>query len=803
MRRTVGAEDRRSMAARGVVLSGRRAGTQRAGGPSIPVPPHPEPLSAGESRRPRVEQPTRPPGFTEGWAGAFAEKDVYNTPRLPSETAMELAAKRKERIAGSVSSALGPLQRGAPKPPEYPLLGRRARVPRMVGGGSSYATAQREQAEMRVAVTQSARQSRKQAADALQAIEKWGRIRDSLDPSEQSDRDLLKFQAAGLHAGKTMVQILTDSLATRRASLGENHSATKRAREKLETYLSLSLEQREQAERDAKERRRQKKLDKGFNQGRVGVAYELTAQEKEARSHAAILSTLRQVIKAKRTLGGKKITSVKRLFQLIDTDDSMTVDMIEFEEGLNRLGLGLSEAAVRGLGKALDTDGGGTIDFAEFETWMKTGEVPRAGEYDRGAFSSTRRERGGEHGQGLADSAIEAVAAFQAEEDMKRKQERVNQERKEKEDRRKALLQEEARQRLFAQPYADMLTSWLRDEVNSGGYASTPRMLNHMFSAATARSKLENCASTDDSSVRARKREERAGLLFRSVSCKTDGDGLGCCSDVVIEGALLQMVLQGAHTEALCAMGGHGSDSADRVKEEERRGGAAVGSVRTPEAAEADEVACGSDWPAIDEDTAAARIQAMQRGKMVRKEQQVINAAATRIQSIHRGKAARKALPKIEDRLLSWSQDWYMAMVTIAEAMGAPFLQSKYQDLTAQETASLKQKFELVKQQRFEGGEADFWKFVAASFSNADVDSTGMLDFKSFESLCGSIFGSFGELQEATGESLQEFFRRADADRSGKVSFAELVAVFVVDEQRSPALKNRIQTRAAAAQGIA
>ena len=82
---------------------------------------------------------------------------------------------------------------GAPKPPEYPLLGRRARVPRMVGGGSSYATAQREQAEMRVAVTQSARQSRKQAADALQAIEKWGRIRDNLDPSEQSDRDLLKF----------------------------------------------------------------------------------------------------------------------------------------------------------------------------------------------------------------------------------------------------------------------------------------------------------------------------------------------------------------------------------------------------------------------------------------------------------------------------------------------------------------------------------------------------------------------------------------------------------------------------------
>ena len=242
---------------------------------------------------------------------------------------------------------------------------------------------------------------------------------------------------------------------------------------------------------------------------------------------------------------------------------------------------------------------------------------------------------------------------------------------------------------------------------------------------------------------------------------------------------------------------------AGRRKVTEMMSGAVVGAVEAVEAGEADdadELACGSDSPAMDEDKAAARIQAMQRGKMARKEQQELNAAATRIQSIHRGKAARKALPKIEDRLLGWSQDWYRAMQTIAEVTGVPFIQSRYQDLTAQETAFLKQKFELVKQQRFEGGEAEFWKFVAASFSNADVDRTGMLDFESFESLCGAIFGSFGDLQEATGESLQEFFRRADADRSGMVSFAELVAVFVVDEQRSPALKNWIQTRVAAAE---
>ena len=55
---------------------------------------------------------------------------------------------------------------------------------------------------------------------------------------------------------------------------------------------------------------------------------------------------------------------------------------------------------------------------------------------------------------------------------------------------------------------------------------------------------------------------------------------------------------------------------------------------------------------------------------------------------------------------------------------------------------------------------------------------------------CLRCQGSFGELQEATGEGMDEFFSRADADQSGKVSFAELVAVFVVEEQRSPALKN-------------
>ena len=55
---------------------------------------------------------------------------------------------------------------------------------------------------------------------------------------------------------------------------------------------------------------------------------------------------------------------------------------------------------------------------------------------------------------------------------------------------------------------------------------------------------------------------------------------------------------------------------------------------------------------------AAVRIQAVQRGKSVRKEREEMTSAATKIQSVQRGKAARKqVLPNIETRLLSWSEE--------------------------------------------------------------------------------------------------------------------------------------------------
>ena len=173
-------------------------------------------------------------------------------------------------------------------------------------------------------------------------------------------------------------------------------------------------------------------MTKGFNEGRVGMSYELTAEEKESRSHDAILRTLRAVVKAKRSLNGKKIKNIKMLFTLIDTDYSMTVDMIEFTEALTRLGLGLSEDAVIRLGKALDTDGGGTIDYKEFETWMKSGSVPKRDSFNVGVTSALTRFTDAAAGnvekpKSLAEQAEQEVLKVQQEAEMAQKSTRLTQ----------------------------------------------------------------------------------------------------------------------------------------------------------------------------------------------------------------------------------------------------------------------------------------------------------------------------------------------------------------------------------------
>jgi len=148
-----------------------------------------------------------------------------------------------------------------------------------------------------------------------------------------------------------------------------------------ENARDRALQPKEDAEvsdKEAKERHRRKNeaLIQGRGANRVGGGRMLSPEEKESRVHASILATLRSVIKARRTLRGHQITSVKAFFALIDTDSSGTVDTSEFTLALTRLGLGLDEEAVSRLGKALDTDGDGMIDGSEFEAFMKSGALP-------------------------------------------------------------------------------------------------------------------------------------------------------------------------------------------------------------------------------------------------------------------------------------------------------------------------------------------------------------------------------------------------------------------------------------------
>jgi len=167
-------------------------------------------------------------------------------------------------------------------------------------------------------------------------------------------------------------------------------------------------------------------------------------------------------------------------------------------------------------------------------------------------------------------------------------------ERQDKEEKRQALLkQQEAQQRLFHQPLAGLLTGWLRDEVSTGGYVGTPRMLDRMFAAAVDRQHLGMDGGADNGvaeKTRDQKREERERRRLLGEVVNEDGvsesdrlgkytsyhswinqapewlgstkpgklfEGLlvmtGRCSAVVIEGAILQMVLEGGASRSLLA----------------------------------------------------------------------------------------------------------------------------------------------------------------------------------------------------------------------------------------------------------
>ena len=85
-----------------------------------------------------------------------------------------------------------------------------------------------------------------------------------------------------------------------------------------------------------------------------------------AAQQANVMRVLRQAVKDGRSLFGIKLTSVAKVFQAIDRDESGFIDTGEMSNALQRLGLGLTINQVSELFSGIDDDGSDEIDWKEF-----------------------------------------------------------------------------------------------------------------------------------------------------------------------------------------------------------------------------------------------------------------------------------------------------------------------------------------------------------------------------------------------------------------------------------------------------
>ncbi|MEI9947934.1 MAG: EF-hand domain-containing protein [Pseudomonadota bacterium] len=66
-------------------------------------------------------------------------------------------------------------------------------------------------------------------------------------------------------------------------------------------------------------------------------------------------------------------SALRARYDRCDRDGNGRIDLTEFSELLDALGLGYEEAQVRAAFTALDADQDGQIDFAEFSKWWVGG----------------------------------------------------------------------------------------------------------------------------------------------------------------------------------------------------------------------------------------------------------------------------------------------------------------------------------------------------------------------------------------------------------------------------------------------
>lgn len=118
----------------------------------------------------------------------------------------------------------------------------------------------------------------------------------------------------------------------------------------------------------------------------------LTKEQTQSRVVDTFGKVLLQALGVKRQLYGKRIDSVKTLFQTIDQDNSGTMDVEEFTKAMKRLGLGLTEAQMIVLVDVLDEDKNGQIEVTELTSSIDGSLAKRL--WERGLKAQLHRERG-------------------------------------------------------------------------------------------------------------------------------------------------------------------------------------------------------------------------------------------------------------------------------------------------------------------------------------------------------------------------------------------------------------------------
>jgi hypothetical protein len=96
------------------------------------------------------------------------------------------------------------------------------------------------------------------------------------------------------------------------------------------------------------------------------TSFRLTCDQKLAQQKCNVVRTLRLAVEAQRELFGAKLESFEDVFDTLDRDSSGSIDRAEFRQGIQRLGLGLTEPQIMEMVEVFDEDGNGEIDRGEF-----------------------------------------------------------------------------------------------------------------------------------------------------------------------------------------------------------------------------------------------------------------------------------------------------------------------------------------------------------------------------------------------------------------------------------------------------